>query len=40
MAGGDGIRAVQPPVDHRLKGTSSWLRLVRDRAEQAVGAKP
>ena len=30
MAGGDAIGAVQAPVDHRLKGTSSWLRHVRE----------
>lgn len=31
MASGDAIGAVQPPVDHRLKGTSSWLRHARER---------
>ncbi|MEX2649846.1 MAG: methylenetetrahydrofolate reductase C-terminal domain-containing protein [Alphaproteobacteria bacterium] len=30
MAGGDGIRAVQPHIDHRLKGSSSWLRHARE----------
>ena len=29
MAGGERIRRVQPPVDHRLKGRSSWLALSR-----------
>jgi hypothetical protein len=29
MAGGDRIRRVQPPVDHRLKGRSSWLAVSR-----------
>ncbi|HEX2581838.1 MAG TPA: methylenetetrahydrofolate reductase C-terminal domain-containing protein [Dongiaceae bacterium] len=28
MQGEDAILAVQPPVDARLKGRSSWLRLV------------
>jgi hypothetical protein len=23
---------VQRPIDHSLKGTSSWLRVVRDKA--------
>jgi hypothetical protein len=32
MTGGDGILQVQPPVDHRLKGTSSWLRVMREKA--------
>ena len=32
MAEVGSIRAVQPPVDHRLKGTSSWLRVARDKA--------
>ena len=27
------IRVVQLPVDRRLEGTSTWLRLVRDQAE-------
>jgi hypothetical protein len=30
MAGGGAIGEVQPPVDHRLKGTSSWLRHARE----------
>jgi hypothetical protein len=37
----DKIRAIQAPVDRRLEGYSSWLRVVRERtgsAEQA--AKP
>jgi hypothetical protein len=37
MKGGDAIRDVQPPVDHRLKGRSSWLAVVRQRTE---GAQP
>lgn len=32
MEDGDRIRDVQPPVDHRLKGTSSWLKVARDKA--------
>ncbi|MCB2102820.1 MAG: methylenetetrahydrofolate reductase C-terminal domain-containing protein [Rhodobacterales bacterium] len=27
MAGGEAIHTVQPPVDHSLRGTSSWLRV-------------
>lgn len=29
MAGGDRIASVQPPIDHRLKGRSSWLAVAR-----------
>ncbi|MBW3095772.1 methylenetetrahydrofolate reductase C-terminal domain-containing protein [Pseudohoeflea coraliihabitans] len=29
MAAGDAIRQVQPPVDQRLGGTSSWLRVTQ-----------
>ena len=32
MKGGGRIREVQPPVDHRLKGSSSWLRVSREKA--------
>ena len=32
----DRIRAIQPPVDRRLEGSSSWLRLMRERS----GANP
>jgi hypothetical protein len=38
MAQGDRIRHVQPPVDHRLKGTSSWLRVMREKT--ATDAAP
>ena len=31
MQDGDRITELQPPVDHRRKGTSSWLRIVRER---------
>lgn len=30
MQGGDAIRGVNFAVDHRAKGTSSWLKLARD----------
>lgn len=29
------IRAVQAPVDHRLRGTSAWLRVVREKTGAA-----
>ena len=32
MAEGDRIRTVQPPVDHRLKGQSSWLAVMREKS--------
>ncbi len=32
MLAGDRIQTVQQPVDFRLKGTSSWLRVVRQKA--------
>lgn len=31
MKHGDRIREIQAPADHRLKGTSSWMREVRRR---------
>ena len=31
MTDGDRITELQPPVDHRRRGTSSWLRIVRER---------
>lgn len=31
MGKGDQIVGVQLPVDHSIKGTSAWLRLVRER---------
>jgi hypothetical protein len=31
MSGGMAILDVQRPVDHSLKGTSSWLRMVREK---------
>jgi hypothetical protein len=32
--GQSAMQAVQPPVDFRLRGTSSWLRVARQWAEQ------
>lgn len=32
MAHGNAINIVQGPVDHRLKGTSSWLRVCREKS--------
>jgi Methylene-tetrahydrofolate reductase C terminal len=32
--GRDSIRAVRPAVDRRLAGTSSWLRVAREKAAQ------
>ena len=32
MRAGDRIRDVLPPVDHSLKGSSSWLRVSREKA--------
>ncbi len=32
MAEGDRIRAVQPPIDHRLKGQSSWLAVMKEKS--------
>ena len=31
MAAGDRVTELQPPVDHRRKGSSSWLAMVRER---------
>ena len=31
----DRISMLQPPVDHRLQGTSAWLRVVREKTERA-----
>lgn len=35
MPEGDRIREVQPPIDHRLKGRSSWLAVARDKGASA-----
>ena len=32
MKGGARIREVLPPVDRRLQGSSSWLRVAREKA--------
>lgn len=40
MKDGDGIRAVLPPVDRGLEGSSSWLRASREKAAaRRVGRK-
>jgi hypothetical protein len=36
MQRGERIATVQPAIDHRLKGSSSWLRVVRERREGAA----
>jgi len=39
MKNGSDITIVQVPVDHRLKGSSSWLREVRSIRAAKLGAK-
>ena len=34
MAEGDRILELQPPVDRRLEGRSSWLRVLRQKAPE------
>ncbi len=34
MRGGSAIQRVQPPVDQRLQGSSSWLRVIREKSAQ------
>ncbi len=34
MRHGDRIATVQPPVDRSLEGSSSWLRVAREKAEE------
>src|SRR5690242_16486686 len=36
----DAILAVQQPVDNRLKGHSSWLRVVREKTEPPMPTAP
>jgi hypothetical protein len=36
--GRDAIAAVQPPVDHRLKGRSSWMSILRGENRGAGGS--
>ncbi|MHB2165816.1 methylenetetrahydrofolate reductase C-terminal domain-containing protein [Alsobacter sp. R-9] len=38
MTDGQRIREVQPPVDHRQKGTSSWLRVMREKCPDTAEA--
>jgi hypothetical protein len=39
MSGGDAILDLQPPVDHTLRETSAWLRLMRtSTADREAGA--
>jgi hypothetical protein len=35
--GADRIRVVQPPVDRSLEGSSSWLRVAREKAAERAG---
>ena len=37
MQGADDIKIVQFAVDHRLKGSSSWLRVVREKTGSTTG---
>ena len=37
MKGGFEIKTVQFAVDHRLEGSSSWLRVVREKTETDAG---
>lgn len=39
MKAGDGIREVLPPVDRRLEGSSSWLRVAREKAARLRAAR-
>jgi hypothetical protein len=39
MRDGDRLGDVQPPIDHRLKGTSSWLRVAREKVA-TTGKRP
>ena len=36
MRDGGGMNRVQPAIDHRLKGASSWLRVASERTEGAA----
>ncbi len=40
MKTGMAILEVQKPVDNRLKGRSSWLKVLRDKTEPAPQPKP
>ncbi len=39
MRAGGAIAEIQPPVDHRLAGSSSWLRVVREQAAARAAAR-
>ena len=39
MKDNDAIQIIQLPVDHRLQGTSSWLRVARQAAERRESLK-
>jgi hypothetical protein len=39
MKEGNLIETVQLPVDHSMQGSSSWLRVAREKAEQKQTAK-
>ncbi len=39
MRDGDAILDVQPPLDHGLRDTSSWLHVVREAAHKESAAK-
>lgn len=39
MKGGDKINEVLPPVDRRLKGSSAWLRVSREKAARLREAR-
>jgi Methylene-tetrahydrofolate reductase C terminal len=40
MSSGTTILDVQKPVDHSLKGSSSWLRVVREKTAPPAAAPP
>lgn len=35
MVNGDAIRRVQPALDHRRSGSTTWLKIIRNEAEEA-----
>ena len=39
MRNGSGIQEIRLPVDHALKGKSSWLRVVREKRDQQFYAR-
>ena len=36
MRGRRAIAEILPPIDHRLKGSSAWLRALRQRRGEAA----